>query len=114
MGEVISQNCPTSPFFKLKPQGQVVLHRIYRKNIPKDYHFSSKLEKIVKTSPCFNCVGLPLSRFGLSHHWGVNVSGSWIAQSVKQLPCNQCVLGSSPSLTAHFSQTVTPLLINVP
>ena len=33
MGEVVSQNCPT-------PQGEMILHRIYRKNIPKDYHFS--------------------------------------------------------------------------
>ena len=36
---------------------EVVLHRIYRKNIPKDYHFSSKLQKTVKTSPCFKFVG---------------------------------------------------------
>ena len=46
VGEVISENCPTSPFFKLR-------EKYYRKNIPKDYHFSSKLQKAIKTSPCF-------------------------------------------------------------
>ena len=43
-----------------------------------------------------------MSRFGLSHHWGDNVSGSRIAQSVEHSPCKRCVLGSSPGLTAHF------------
>ena len=60
MGEVISQNCLTSLF---QAQGEVVLHRIYRKNIPKDYHFSSKLQKTVKTSACFKFVGLPLMKW---------------------------------------------------
>ena len=40
MGEVISQNFPTSPL--IQAQGEVVLHRIYRKNIKKK-HISSKL-----------------------------------------------------------------------
>ena len=49
-----------SHFSLFQVQGEVVLHRIYRKNIPKDYHFSSKLQKMVKTSPWFKFVGLPL------------------------------------------------------
>ena len=49
-----------SHFSLYQAQREVVLHRIYRKNIPKDYHFSSKLQKTVKTSPCFKFVGLPL------------------------------------------------------
>ena len=50
--EVVSQFCHTSPFFKLR--GKWFYHdRIYRKNIPKDYHFCSKLWKTVKSSPCF-------------------------------------------------------------
>ena len=44
MEEVISQNCPTSPFFKLKFEY---------------FTFFSKLQKTVKTSPCFKLVGLP-------------------------------------------------------
>ena len=40
-----------SHFSLYQAQGEVVLHRIYRQNIPKDYHFSSKLQKTVKTSP---------------------------------------------------------------
>ena len=49
-----------SHFSLFQAQGEVVLHRIYRKNIPKDYRFSSKLQKMVKTSPHFKIVGLPL------------------------------------------------------
>ena len=52
-----------SHFFSLfQAQEKVILHRIYRKNIPKDNLFSSKLWKIkmVKTSPCFKFVGLSL------------------------------------------------------
>ena len=56
VGEVVSRNCPISPPFQA--QGEVVLHRIYRKNIPKDYHFYSKSWKMVITSPCFKFVGL--------------------------------------------------------
>ena len=41
-----------SHFSLFQAQGEVVLHRIYRKNIAKDYHFSSKLKKTIKTSPC--------------------------------------------------------------
>ena len=48
-----------SHFSLFQVQGEVVLHRIYRKNSSKDYHFSSKLQKTVKTSPCFKLVGLP-------------------------------------------------------
>ena len=47
-----------------------------------------------------------VSKFGLSHHWGDNVSGSWIAHSVEHSPCKRCVPGSSPGLTAHFSNPV--------
>ena len=54
-GEVVSKNCPTSPLFQT--QGEVVLHKIYRKNIPKD--FSSKLQKAVKTSPSQICRIIP-------------------------------------------------------
>ena len=57
MGEVVSH------FSLFQAQGEMVLHRIYRKNIPKDYHFSSKLQKMVKNSPCFNLVGLPMYSF---------------------------------------------------
>ena len=58
VGEFISQNCPTSLFFfKLREKwfyiGYVV--RIFQKN----YHFSSKLQKMFKTSPHFKIVGLP-------------------------------------------------------
>ena len=59
VGEVISQNCPISPFIKLREKWFYI--GIYRKNIPKDYHFSSKLQNMVKTSPCFKFVGLPLT-----------------------------------------------------
>ena len=45
-------NCPTSPLCKLG-------EKWFYKNIPKDYHFSSKLQETVKT-PCFKFVGLPL------------------------------------------------------
>ena len=55
--EVNLPNLSHSSLFQA--QGEVVLHRVYRKNIPKDYHFSSKLQKTVKTSPCFKFVGLP-------------------------------------------------------
>ena len=56
---------PKLSYFSLfQAQGEVVLHRIYRKNIPKDYHFSSELQKKVKTSPCFKFLGLPL---GICH-----------------------------------------------
>ena len=51
MGEVISQK--RSHFSLFQAQGELVLHGIYRKNFPKDYHFSSKLQRMVKTSPCF-------------------------------------------------------------
>ena len=57
MGEVVSQNCH---FFLFQAQGEVVLHRLYRKNIPNEHHFSSKLRKTIKTSPCFKFVGLSL------------------------------------------------------
>ena len=53
VGEVISQNFPTH----FQAQGEVVLIRIYRKNIPKDYHLSSNLQKTVKISPYFKFVG---------------------------------------------------------
>ena len=55
MEEVISQN-----FSLFQALEEVDLHRIYRQNIPNDYLFSSKLQKTVKTSPCFKFVGLPL------------------------------------------------------
>ena len=42
-----------SSFSLFQALGEEVLHRIYRKNIPKDYHFSSKLRKTFTTSPCF-------------------------------------------------------------
>ena len=48
LGEVISQNCHISPFFQA--QGEVVLHGIYRKNIPKD----SRLFKITENSQNFS------------------------------------------------------------
>ena len=48
-----------------------------------------------------------ISGFGLSHHWGDNVSGSQIAQSVEYSPCKRGVPGSSTGLTAHFSHPVT-------
>ena len=47
-----------------------------------------------------------MSQFELSHYRD-NVSNSRIAQSVERSPCKQGVLGSSPSLTAHFSHPVT-------
>ena len=50
-----------SHFSLFQARGEVILHSIYRKNIPKDYHFSSKLQKTAKTSPCFKFVGLPLN-----------------------------------------------------
>ena len=52
----------TIPILSISSSGRsglTVLYRIYRKNIPKDFHFSSKLQK-VKTSPCFKFVGWPL------------------------------------------------------
>ena len=51
-----------SHFSLFQAQGEVVLHRIYRKNIPKDFsnHFSSNLQKTVQNSPCFKSVGIPL------------------------------------------------------
>ena len=52
-------------FSLFQAEGEVVLHRIYRKNIPKVHHFSSELQKMVKTSPCFKFVGLPLHLAGL-------------------------------------------------
>ena len=39
------------------------------------------------------------------------MSGSQIAQSVKNSPCKQGVPGSSPGLTAHFSHPVTDTVI---
>ena len=48
-----------------------------------------------------------MSRFGISHHWGDNVPGSRIAQSVEHSPYKRGVPGSSPGLTAHFAQPVT-------
>ena len=50
-----------SHFSLFQARGEVVLHRIYRKNIPKGYHFSLKLQKMVRTSPCFKFVGFPLN-----------------------------------------------------
>ena len=50
---------------------------------------------------------LVVSWFGLSHHWGDNVSGSQIAQSVEHSHCKRGVPSLSPSLTAHFSHPVT-------
>ena len=58
MGEVIiSQDCPTFPFFKLREKWFYIgyIERIFQKT-----NLSSKLQKMVKTSPCFKFVGLPL------------------------------------------------------
>ena len=58
---------PILSYFSLfQAQGEVVLYWIYRKNILKDYHFSSKLQKMVKTSPCFKFVGFNPCGTGLS------------------------------------------------
>ena len=58
--QVVSRNCPTSPFFKLKEKWFYIgyIERLYRK---KDYQFSSKLWKKVKTSPGFRFVGISLN-----------------------------------------------------
>ena len=50
-----------------------------------------------------------MSRFGFSHYWEDNMSGSWIAQSVEHSPCKRGVPGLSPGLTAHFSYPVTDI-----
>ena len=42
-----------SHFSLFQAKGEALLHRIYKKNIPKDYHLSSKFQKMDKTSPCF-------------------------------------------------------------
>ena len=43
-----------SHFSLFQAQGELVLHRIYRKNIPKDNHFSQKLQKESKLLPVSN------------------------------------------------------------
>ena len=50
-----------SHFSFFQAQWEVVLHSIYRKNIPKDFHFSSKLQNTVKTFPWLKFLGLPLN-----------------------------------------------------
>ena len=53
-----------------------------------------------------------MSQYGLSHHSGDNVSGSWIAWSVEHSPYKRGFPGSSPGLhvTAHFSHPVTRVI----
>ena len=51
VGEIIYKNWSAFPPFQA--QGEVVLHRIYRKNITKDYYFSSKYRKQSKLLPVF-------------------------------------------------------------
>ena len=55
MGEVISQDCPISPFFKLGKKWFYIgyIERIFWKTSLQNY-------RTVKTSPCFKFVGLPL------------------------------------------------------
>ena len=71
-----------SHFSLFQAQGEVVLHKVYRKNVPKDNHFSSKLQKTVKTSPCIKFVGLPLH---MTQYWSVEADSSVIYPSCENL-----------------------------
>ena len=63
VGEVINQNCPTSPFFKLREKWFYTEYtgRVFQKTIKYSKRLSLLLQKTVKTSPCFKFVGLPLN-----------------------------------------------------
>ena len=61
-------NCPTSPLFKLGEKWFYTRY-VYIERIAKDYHFSSKLLKMVKTSPCFKFVDLSLCKLYLTGIW---------------------------------------------
>ena len=70
-------------FFKLREKWFYIgyIERIFQKT---RYHFSSKLQKTVKTSPCFKFVGLPLlyimnrSNFVTIRPWEMNNHGTTV------------------------------------